>query len=647
MRIENTAFKVESNSQNKSVNFGIANVDKVIDLLISQYTTPLITIPQEYISNAVDATIEANSTNKVQVYIPTIFNQGFLEIRDFGVGLNEERLYKVFVNMGATTKDQSKRQIGGFGIGAKSALQYVDHFFVTTFLDGVKSEYIVRKGNQGGITLEELGESVTSEENGTLIRIKINHYDFQRVRLACHRIAVFMPEYVQINDAEPLLLGKCLTLSDNVWLYHKDALPMFERSRLTSLTLVVGGVPYHVPYSILNDFQITLNKVQSDYTLLVKLDIEDIMPIQTREAIDTQSVITQNTLTRLASTLPKMIETVIRDQLNVTGLLPKINAIKSVQGFNVHSNDVDDFGFCGLKNLRSLRLLKNVVSIREYTNRSRRGYSRLKTYRFDDVNYIDFDHILKRNIFVVDVNETSKQTAKRFKTGVKTGDFYVLKSKKGFEKEFKRLVKWLNPRSIRHFEPLEESKTTNTNNVVRSASNKITLHGEKRNDNIKVDLKDANETYYYVEKGERNRHTYLLNKLNGIMVYEIANTHLSKIEKNANFVHQSDVVINVTENFLKNVAVYKTNFSYSTVITIKKLPIKRTKLLESIDYDAEISEDMKDIIDNLTNSQRKYYNRYLKRFYKLNQVHEVTKTYSSPIERHKIFLKYYKGYDQF
>ena len=76
MRIENTAFKVEKNNSNETVNFGISNVNKVIELLVSQYSHPLRTISQEYISKAIDATRDANNDKIVLVDITTNFIEG-------------------------------------------------------------------------------------------------------------------------------------------------------------------------------------------------------------------------------------------------------------------------------------------------------------------------------------------------------------------------------------------------------------------------------------------------------------------------------------------------------------------------------------------------------------------------------------------
>ena len=125
---------LQTNIQTKSTSFGIGDVSTVIEILRNRlYSNPIQTLVQEYICNARDAMREANTWGKTPLVIgvPNAVNPLFT-VRDFGLGLTPDRVEKVFVLYGASTKRDSNNQTGGFGIGAKSAWSYTDSFTVTT-----------------------------------------------------------------------------------------------------------------------------------------------------------------------------------------------------------------------------------------------------------------------------------------------------------------------------------------------------------------------------------------------------------------------------------------------------------------------------------------------------------------------------------
>ena len=241
MKLNSTIKTFESNNEGESTNFGIGDVGMVIEILRNKlYSHPIRTLVQEYISNARDANREVSSTKRIKVTTPTHLSPEF-RVRDFGPGISPERMQKVFVLYGASTKRDTNKQVGGFGIGAKSAWSYTDSFTITTFIDGTRRDYIAHIGSSQNGSLDLLNESVTDEDNGTEIKLAINLNDLTSFRRAIERATFFWsdeekPEWTHDTKYD---FSNQITL-DNVLIVDTQ-LEFLENERSF---LVIDGIPY-------------------------------------------------------------------------------------------------------------------------------------------------------------------------------------------------------------------------------------------------------------------------------------------------------------------------------------------------------------------------------------------------------------------
>lgn len=140
----------------------------------SLYSNPIGSIVREYTSNCFDSHTEAGVDKAVVINYKTDDEGDFISFQDFGVGLSTERIQTVFMKYFSSTKRDSNEQIGGFGLGSKSALAYSDYFYINTNFNGIAYQYIFSKGEKKP-TLDLLDEAETTEENGTEIKIYIKN----------------------------------------------------------------------------------------------------------------------------------------------------------------------------------------------------------------------------------------------------------------------------------------------------------------------------------------------------------------------------------------------------------------------------------------------------------------------------------------
>lgn len=106
------------------------------------YSNKLKAIAREYITNAIDAHIQANTKAKIEIKIPSKLDTTF-NVRDFGPGLSEEHIKDFFCTYFSSSKDQSNDFTGALGLGCKSGFSYTDSFTVTSYYNGIESLYIM------------------------------------------------------------------------------------------------------------------------------------------------------------------------------------------------------------------------------------------------------------------------------------------------------------------------------------------------------------------------------------------------------------------------------------------------------------------------------------------------------------------------
>jgi hypothetical protein len=230
---------IESNlPMGENIGFGIdeSSMDLVMDILSKLYAYPIRTLVQEYICNGRDAMREAGTWGKrpIEVSVPNRLEPSF-KVRDYGVGISPDRMSKVFVKYGSSTKRDSNLQTGGFGIGSKSFRCYTDSMSVTSFIDGIKYTYLI---NPKGVL--PLAQEKTNEANGVEISIGVKSNDVHEFRNAVQRCIKYWSEPVKlfgVSDGEITQAKAHLTL---------DNLTAYVASEDNGTFYLVDGIQYNL-----------------------------------------------------------------------------------------------------------------------------------------------------------------------------------------------------------------------------------------------------------------------------------------------------------------------------------------------------------------------------------------------------------------
>lgn len=144
------------------------------------YSDKVRAIVRELGTNALDAHIEAKNASPFHVELPKQEKPWF-KIRDFGTGLAHDDVMNLYSTYFGSTKTDNPNVVGQLGLGSKSPLSYTRSFTVTSYVAGVKNQYVVMLDEdripQVNFLPDQSGP--TNEPNGLEVQIAVRQSDFQ------------------------------------------------------------------------------------------------------------------------------------------------------------------------------------------------------------------------------------------------------------------------------------------------------------------------------------------------------------------------------------------------------------------------------------------------------------------------------------
>lgn len=142
------------------------------------YSNKPLAVVREIACNALDAHGMNGQARPILVAAPSAI-EPMLVIRDHGPGMDHVQVMTNYTQFGASTKDESDDQIGGFGLGCKAPFAYSDAFTVTVWRDGERRDYAAYRGPDGIPQMSLAGrEDCDINETGVEVRVPIKPDDF-------------------------------------------------------------------------------------------------------------------------------------------------------------------------------------------------------------------------------------------------------------------------------------------------------------------------------------------------------------------------------------------------------------------------------------------------------------------------------------
>lgn len=236
MKVEARVLDVTSTLEGERVGMTIDEgaLAHIMSVLTDLYSDPEMAVIREYSTNAFDAHIEAGVDRPIEVTTPTQLAP-FFKVRDFGFGLDAEDIRNIYSRYGTSTKRDSNDVVGMLGLGCKSALTYTDQFTLRGIKDGVCTQVIISRDEDGSGSMTIVDEYETDEDSGVEVVVPARqHNGFD------HKSKDFFRFWdkgtVLVDEMEPKRI-------DGMWI--ADDLLLTEDT--DESYVVMGNVAYPVP----------------------------------------------------------------------------------------------------------------------------------------------------------------------------------------------------------------------------------------------------------------------------------------------------------------------------------------------------------------------------------------------------------------
>jgi hypothetical protein len=561
MKLQTLKNDLNTNATFESKDFGIGDASVVIEILRNRlYSHPIRTLVQEYICNGRDAIRETGKKNKLVVQVPTAFDSTF-SVRDYGVGIDPERISEVFVLYGASTKRASNKQTGGFGIGAKSAWSYTDSFAIITYVDGIERHYVAHVGANSNGRLDLVETRSTDQANGTMIKIAVKPQDIRAFKDAVLRCVYFWddsekPEVLGLDDSETLL-AKAPSLSfGNIEV--SKTFPYYVGAS-HDMKLIIDGIVYSVDDDMVRNLK-NLNNFRENFNwntcVVVKIPNGIVEVSASREKL-ADSEKTRQALDALA----------IKWNMEAQSFLKaKFQGIKTVQEYAIRFNSVDvefsqaklELSFGDYKISGSGKTLANPDLFSKFTTTTYGKSKKSGGLSISNSKYIELE-LMENAIFYNDLDESKVKSRRRLKKVVEAhkgaviltnqvnietekDGFITFKTAKGLsDKQFQAVLKDLGAKplsSVELPEIVRESRIVNGKRTL--AKGCINVHtASYRRDVIEINLDTNTDQYLYASLNYpadvANHLSDFVRNTTGKKICRMSQASLKKVQKDPNF----------------------------------------------------------------------------------------------------------------
>jgi len=157
--------------------FNIEMNDKAFMILSKNlYKYPIHAVIREIMSNAWDSHLKSENYNPFYTHLPNELDP-YYSVRDYGMGMSRETVEELYTTFFGSSKADSNLETGAFGLGSKTPFAYTDTFTITSWFDGIESQYVCYL-NQHTPVLNYICEKASSEPSGVEIRLPVQSKDY-------------------------------------------------------------------------------------------------------------------------------------------------------------------------------------------------------------------------------------------------------------------------------------------------------------------------------------------------------------------------------------------------------------------------------------------------------------------------------------
>lgn len=206
MRLNQEAVVLETIGVQEESDFKIKATGKAFRMLIDGlYSDKIGSMVREVCANADDAQTVAGWKEPFVVNIPNQLRPEFY-VRDYGIGMDHDKVMKLYTTLFESDKDESDDLTGAFGLGSKSPFAYADQFSVSCYDGSFVRHYTAAIGAGGHPKIMLQGTEECVEPRGVRVTIGVDPKDFNEFKQAIRKVSLAYDPVFDTN--EPLEMTK-------------------------------------------------------------------------------------------------------------------------------------------------------------------------------------------------------------------------------------------------------------------------------------------------------------------------------------------------------------------------------------------------------------------------------------------------------
>lgn len=251
MKVVDLVREVTSGGMKSAREFTVKAGAHMMSILSGLYKNPVEAIVREYLSNVVDAYTALLKVNPKAKIIKPILRcpsrlAPTLEFQDFGIGMDYDMVWEIYSQYGNSTKTDNNDEVGGFGLGSKTAFCYNGGapWNITAVKNGIRNRFMAFVGEDGIPQLTHISEEATTDHSGVTISIPIRHQDVLAVIEAVKKYVQYFPMEITVEGLDKPVEPLTFSYKGKDWGMNMGKNHFGYRD--AGVTAVVGNVPYKV-----------------------------------------------------------------------------------------------------------------------------------------------------------------------------------------------------------------------------------------------------------------------------------------------------------------------------------------------------------------------------------------------------------------
>lgn len=305
MKLAQEARNVQVSEGLATSQFKIKMDGKMFAMLSGKlYSDPIGAVIRELSTNAYDAQKDSGKGQEpFVVHLPNFMEPHF-SVKDNGIGLSEEDIYKIYTTYGASNKTHTDELTGCLGLGSKSPFAYTDSFTAESRYNGVKTVYTCYVDEEQIPTIVKFSETPTEEPNGFEVIIPVEKSDISTFNQKAQEILRWFP-------TKPKVAGGYgnFQFSPREYIYQTEEYGVLKNTSYygDQSKVIMGSVSYSLDASHLDCDKILSQIVKHGIDIFV--DIGEVQFTPNREEL----IYDKKTIASIKSRLSKVKEEILKE----------------------------------------------------------------------------------------------------------------------------------------------------------------------------------------------------------------------------------------------------------------------------------------------------------------------------------------------